>query len=106
VLHDDRVLLAEIASVNRELVRFSCEVIDEMAGDERPASTRTQRDLGERLIALGEALIERDRHPVLPSPSGDDAATPGEDDENADPDPPGAGNTAPPADALIITGSA
>ncbi|GDY32890.1 hypothetical protein [Gandjariella thermophila] len=65
--YDDRVLLAEIANLNRELVRLSCQMIDEMAGD-HPACAQAQQELGERLIALGEALIERGRHPVLPAP--------------------------------------
>jgi hypothetical protein len=106
VLHDDRVLLAEIASMNRDLVRFSCEVIDELAAEERSTSTRTQRELGERLIALGEALIERGQHPVLPA--SDEISTPAQDEEDEEDEPPGAYGARLPAgtaDVLVVTGS-
>ncbi|MGH3775651.1 MAG: hypothetical protein ACRDRR_07930 [Pseudonocardiaceae bacterium] len=53
MIREDRELLAELARVNRDVVPAAMRVMDDSATAEE------QRELGDRLIAVGERLRRR-----------------------------------------------
>jgi hypothetical protein len=71
--HDDSVLLAELATLNRRVAQYVTRMLDADAMRTEPVSPADEAALGRALVEFGERLGDRSRHqpPVdVASPAG------------------------------------